>query len=80
MQSEIYPDDADLILSSCDDFRFVAGSPMKHILAPTELAPKSRESVARAVWLARRFGANVASDNSLFSARQLKVSLAWSKQ
>jgi nucleotide-binding universal stress UspA family protein len=59
MQSEIYPDDADLVPSSCDGPRFVAGSSVKHILAPTDLTANSRESVTCAVRLARVFDAEL---------------------
>jgi nucleotide-binding universal stress UspA family protein len=59
MQPEIYPDDAGLIPSSCDGPRFVASSPVKHILAPTDLTANSRESVTCAVRLARVFDAKL---------------------
>jgi len=59
MQSLNYLDDTDSVPSFCDGFRFVADSPVKHILAPTDLTARSRESVACAVRLARGFNANL---------------------
>ncbi|MBV8215426.1 MAG: universal stress protein [Verrucomicrobia bacterium] len=59
MQSEISSVDAGLVPSSRGGSRFVTGSPVKHILAPTDLGAQSRESVACAVRLARGFRAKL---------------------
>ena len=59
MQSKRDPDNAELVSSFRRRFRFVSASPVNHILAPTDLTPQFRESVAYAVRLAGGFQAKL---------------------
>jgi nucleotide-binding universal stress UspA family protein len=59
MQSESYLHDAEAVPSFRNGPHLFSASPMKHILAPTDLTTQSKESVACAVRLARGFQAKL---------------------